>query len=39
MRHILVHNYFEVDTEMVWNVVERDLPGLKREIGKMLSNT
>lgn len=39
MRHILVHNYFEVDTEMVWNVVERDLTGLKREIGKMLSNT
>lgn len=39
MRHILVHDYFGIDTEVVWNVVERDLPGLKREIEKMLSKT
>jgi uncharacterized protein with HEPN domain len=39
MRHILVHNYFDIDAEVVWNVVELDLPGLKREIGKMLSKT
>lgn len=39
MRHILVHDYFGIDTEVVWNVVEHDLPGLKREIEKMLSKT
>lgn len=39
MRHILVHDYFGIDTEVVWNVVERGLPGLKREIEKMLSKT
>lgn len=39
MRHILVHDYFGIDTGVVWNVVERDLPGLKREMEKMLSKT
>ncbi|MEK6711513.1 MAG: DUF86 domain-containing protein [Nitrospinota bacterium] len=39
MRHVLVHDYFGIDTEVVWNVVERDPPGLKREIEKMLSKT
>ena len=26
MRHVLVHHYFEIDTEIVWSVIERDLP-------------
>jgi uncharacterized protein with HEPN domain len=30
MRHILVHDYFRIDTGIVWDVVERDLPELKR---------
>jgi uncharacterized protein with HEPN domain len=38
MRHILVHGYFEIDTEVVWNVVDRDLPELKREILNILRN-
>jgi len=29
MRHILVHGYFEIDTEIVWTVVEKDLTPLK----------
>ena len=37
-RHILVHGYFEIDTEVVWNVVDRDLPELKREILNILRN-
>jgi uncharacterized protein with HEPN domain len=36
MRHILVHGYFEIDTEVVWNVVTRDLHELKREILNIL---
>jgi uncharacterized protein with HEPN domain len=29
MRHILVHDYFQVDLEIVWMVVEKELPKLK----------
>lgn len=36
MRHILVHDYFQVDPEVVWGVVEKDLPDLKRKIRKIL---
>ena len=32
MRHILVHDYFQVDLEVVWGVVARDLPDLKRKL-------
>ncbi|HTC21853.1 MAG TPA: HepT-like ribonuclease domain-containing protein [bacterium] len=31
-RHILVHDYFQVDLEVVWRVVEKDLPDLKRKL-------
>ncbi len=36
MRHILVHDYFRIDVNMLWDVVERDMPTLKREIEKAL---
>lgn len=26
LRNILVHHYFEIDEDLVWQVVERDLP-------------
>jgi uncharacterized protein with HEPN domain len=32
MRHVLVHNYFGIDTELVWNVVESQLKPLKTSI-------
>jgi uncharacterized protein with HEPN domain len=32
MRHILVHNYFGVDLDEVWNVVVRDVPPLKATV-------
>jgi len=28
MRHRLVHEYFDIDSVVVWQVVERDLPDL-----------
>jgi len=37
MRHILVHDYFAVDTHVVWDVVERDLPELKRQVEAILA--
>jgi len=36
MRHILTHDYFEIDTEVVWKVVERDLPAVKKEVEVIL---
>lgn len=37
MRHILVHNYFGVDLDRVWLVVEKDLPILKPQIEDILA--
>jgi uncharacterized protein with HEPN domain len=28
MRNVLVHDYFDVDFEAVWDVITRDLPPL-----------
>lgn len=36
MRHILVHDYFAVDTNVVWDAVEHDLPDLKAKIDTIL---
>lgn len=36
MRNILVHNYFGIDTKIVWSVVKDDLPELKRQVKAML---
>ncbi len=38
MRNILVHHYFGIDKSIVWKVVERELPILKRNILKLLNN-
>ncbi|MDX2212498.1 MAG: HepT-like ribonuclease domain-containing protein [Oculatellaceae cyanobacterium bins.114] len=31
-RNILVHEYFRVDLEIVWRIVEHDLPDLKSRV-------
>lgn len=36
MRNILVHDYFGIDTEIVWSVVEESLPTFKQLITAML---
>ncbi len=38
MRNILVHNYFGVDIDVVWAVIERDLPILKPQIETIILN-
>ena len=32
LRHILVHDYFAVDVEIMWLVIEDDIPVLKQQI-------
>ena len=36
MRNVLVHDYFGVDLEEIWRVVERDLPELKNKLKKLV---
>ena len=36
MRNILVHDYFGIDFDIVWAVVEKDLPDLYDNIKKIL---
>jgi uncharacterized protein with HEPN domain len=37
MRNILVHIYFGIDLDIVWSVVENDLPILKSSIDAILN--
>jgi uncharacterized protein with HEPN domain len=35
-RNVVVHDYLGIDLPRIWDIVERDLPDLKRAIGVML---
>ena len=35
-RNILVHAYFDIDLDITWTVIEKDLPILKAQVNKML---
>ena len=39
LRNVLIHEYFGVDLEIVWRVVERRLPSLKHHVGLMLKKS
>jgi uncharacterized protein with HEPN domain len=36
IRNRLAHEYFNVDTDIVWNVVKKEFPVLKKQIEKIL---
>ena len=36
MRNILIHMYFGIDHDIVWAVVERDLPSLQKVVSAIL---
>ncbi len=38
MRDKLIHHYFGVDIDAVWQTIKRDLPVLKEEVKKMKLN-
>lgn len=35
MRDKLIHGYFRVDLELVWKVIQRDIPDLRKELSKI----
>ena len=35
-RHRLIHGYMTVNLQTVWNVVERELPGLEKQVRSVL---
>ena len=37
MRHVLVHDYYQIDEEGLWNVIEVDIPVLKTQIKQYIS--
>jgi uncharacterized protein with HEPN domain len=37
MRNILVHGYFDIDTDIVWQAVTNDVPVLKPAIVSLLA--
>jgi uncharacterized protein with HEPN domain len=36
MRNVLVHGYFEIDTDIVWDAATRDIPALKPRVERLL---
>ncbi|HDN84434.1 MAG TPA: DUF86 domain-containing protein [Candidatus Aerophobetes bacterium] len=32
MRDVVIHEYFGLDLNLIWEVVQRDLPDLKQEL-------
>lgn len=36
VRNILIHLYFNVDQDTIWDIVEQDLPGLKVSIDAII---
>jgi uncharacterized protein with HEPN domain len=39
LRNVIVHQYFGIDLEIVWGVIERNLPDLKGLVQRILSTT
>jgi uncharacterized protein with HEPN domain len=37
LRNVIVHEYFGIDVEVVWNVIEHDLPALKKRVWEILA--
>ena len=37
LRHILVHEYFGIDTALIWQIISTDIPKLKGDIETIVS--
>ncbi len=39
MRHVLVHDYYQIDPDAVWKVINEDLPPLREQVCRYISET
>lgn len=39
LRNVIVHRYFAIDNEIVWDIVQRKIPELERELKAFLGTT
>lgn len=39
MRNYIVHEYFQIDDEVVWDVVTNNLPELREQVTRYIHNT
>jgi uncharacterized protein with HEPN domain len=37
LRDILIHEYFGIDVEIIWDILENKLPALEKEVKKIIS--
>ena len=37
LRHILVHEYFGIDSKLIWQIITNDIPQLKKDMQNVLS--
>jgi len=37
LRHILVHEYFGIDSKLIWQIITNDIPTLKSDIQNIIS--
>ena len=38
MRNVFVHEYFGVDSRIVWEIIKEDLPDLKKKVIEILNS-
>ena len=36
-RNVLIHEYFAIDPQLVWEIIEKDLPTLKKQIETLVT--
>ncbi len=39
LRDILIHAYFGIDTDIIWDIVKNRIPGLKKKISELISKS
>ena len=39
MRHVLVHDYYQISSKEVWKVIKEDLQPLREQVTRYLSDT
>jgi uncharacterized protein with HEPN domain len=38
LRNVLIHEYFGIDVKLVWDIVQQDIPQLRKKIKDILEN-